>query len=92
MCGFRVYPLAPVAALLKRARLGSRMDFDVDILVRLYWERIPMRWIATKVTYPLDGVSHYDMLRDNLRMARLHAKLLIEFLPRLPQLLWHKLA
>ena len=92
MCGFRVYPLAPVAALLKRARLGARMDFDVDILVRLYWERIPMRWIDTKVTYPLDGVSHYDLLRDNLRMARLHAKLFIEFLPRLPQLLWHKLA
>src|SRR5262249_45436895 len=33
MCGFRVYPLAPTLALLDAQRLGSRMDFDIEILV-----------------------------------------------------------
>lgn len=36
MCGFRLYPLAPVQALMQRHHIGERMDFDTDILVRLY--------------------------------------------------------
>ena len=92
MCGFRVYPLIPTIALLDAARLGSRMDFDVEILVRLFWRRVPMRWIDTSVSYPLDGVSHYDVLRDNVRMVKLHARLLLQFIPRIPVLLWHKFA
>ncbi len=37
MCGFRVYPLAPVLALIDAVEIGRRMDFDVEILVRLHW-------------------------------------------------------
>ena len=52
MCGFRVYPLAPTLALLDRQRLGPRMDFDTEILVRLHWRDVPMRWLPTRVSYP----------------------------------------
>jgi hypothetical protein len=31
MCGFRVYPLAPVMSLLARERLAQGMDFDIDV-------------------------------------------------------------
>ena len=44
MCGFRVYPLPPTLALIDSARIGRRMDFDSDILVRLAWRNQPMRW------------------------------------------------
>lgn len=90
MCGFRVYPLAPTVALIDRVRIGRRMDFDSEILVRLHWRGMAMLNRATRVTYPLDGVSHFDVLRDNLRISRMHARLFFGMLVRLPLLLWRK--
>jgi glycosyltransferase involved in cell wall biosynthesis len=92
LCGFRIYPLQPTVRLAAEEHIGARMDFDVEIIVRLYWRRVPLRWLATRVTYPLDGVSHFRMLRDNLRMIALQARLTLGMLLRLPQLLWRKLA
>jgi glycosyltransferase involved in cell wall biosynthesis len=90
MCGFRLYPLAPTLALLDRTGVGPRMDFDTEILVRLHWRGMRTRWLATKVRYPTDGVSHYRMFRDNVRMTLLHIGLLLGMLVRLPLLLWRK--
>jgi glycosyltransferase involved in cell wall biosynthesis len=90
MCGYRVYPLAPTLALIDSVRLGERMDFDSEILVRLHWRGVPMRNRPTRVTYPLDGVSHFDVWRDNLRISRMHATLFFGMLLRLPMLLSNK--
>lgn len=87
MCGFRVYPLAPVLALLDAERPGSRMDFDTEILVRLYWRGVRIVERETRVTYPADGVSHFDVWRDNLHISRMHAKLFFGMLRRAPRLL-----
>ncbi|MGC1457305.1 MAG: glycosyltransferase family 2 protein [Steroidobacteraceae bacterium] len=87
LCGFRVYPLAPVISLMAEEYIGRRMDFDVEIIVRLHWRRVPMHWIATAVTYPLDGVSHFRMFRDNARMVALQMRLTGGMLRRLPRLL-----
>lgn len=86
MCGFRVYPLAPVIALLDSARLGERMDFDIEILVRLHWRGQRFVWLPTRVAYPADGVSHFRMLRDNLLISRVHGRLFLGMLARLPRL------
>ena len=87
MCGFRVYPLAPVIALMAEEYIGRRMDFDVEIIVRMYWRRIPMRWLPTRVTYPADGVSHFRLIRDNGRMIALQLRLFGGMVRRLPRLL-----
>lgn len=87
MCGFRVYPVAQTLALMRRARIGMRMDFDTEIMVRLYWAGTPSRFLPTRVRYPEDGISHYRMLRDNARMTWLHTRLLAGMLPRAPMLL-----
>ncbi len=87
LCGFRVYPLAAVMSLMAQEYIGRRMDFDVEIIVRLYWREVPMRWIPTAVTYPLDGVSHFRLFRDNARMVGLQVRLLGGMLGRLPRLL-----
>ena len=42
MCGYRVYPLAATIALLDSVRLGRRMDFDIEVVVRLYWRNVPL--------------------------------------------------
>jgi predicted LPLAT superfamily acyltransferase len=85
MCGFRVYPLPPVLALLARKNLGQRMDFDIEVLVRLYWAGVPMRFIPTRVIYPQDGLSHFDLWRDNVRISWMHTRLVCE---RLLDLTW----
>ncbi|UTY60794.1 glycosyltransferase family 2 protein [Massilia sp. erpn] len=90
MCGFRVYPLAPVLALLERRALGRRMNFDIEILVRLYWDGVPVLNLPTRVAYPADGVSHFQAWRDNVLISRLHATLFFGMLPRAPRLLARK--
>ena len=78
MCGFRVYPAGPFLRVTRRGRIGLRMDFDIEILVRLFWDGVPVRFIPTRVIYPEGGTSSFDYLRDNLRISRMHAKLCLE--------------
>lgn len=92
MCGFRVYPLAAVTRLLDSARIGRRMDFDSDIIVRLHWRGVPVVNRPTRVTYPRDGISHFRLLRDNVRISAMHARLFLGMLLRSPLLVWRKVA
>lgn len=88
MCGFRVYPLASVLPLINQTRLGQRMDFDIEVLVRLHWQGVRIIQTPTHVYYPLDGISHFKAVRDNLLISRMHARLFLGMLARLPLLLW----
>ncbi|WP_028081065.1 glycosyltransferase family 2 protein [Solimonas soli] len=90
MLGFRVYPLAPALQVWRTQHVGRRMDFDTEIMVRLYWLGVDVLSLPTRVTYPSDGVSHFDVLRDNLRISRMHARLFLGMLWRLPRLLARK--
>jgi glycosyltransferase involved in cell wall biosynthesis len=90
MCGFRVYPVAPVLALARRRRLGLRMNFDIEILVRLYWDGVDIVNLPTRVGYPSDGVSHFKAWTDNMLISRLHVALFFGMLPRIPALLARK--
>lgn len=92
MCGFRVYPLAPTLRLMSERTLGERMDFDIEIMVRLYWQGTRSRFIPTRVIYPSDGLSHFDTLKDNLRISLMHSRLFFGMLRRIPQLLRQKAA
>ena len=50
-----------------------------------------MHWIDTQVIYPPGGVSHFRLLRDNVLISAMHAKLFFGMLLRLPVLLWRKI-
>ncbi|HDZ8909781.1 TPA: glycosyltransferase family 2 protein [Aeromonas dhakensis] len=80
MCGFRVYPLASTCALLERVALGRRMDFDTEVMVRLHWAGVPMRFVPTRVIYPVDGRSHFRLFRDNLDISWMHTRLVCRLL------------
>ncbi|MDI3373585.1 glycosyltransferase family 2 protein [Pseudomonas sp. V104_6] len=90
MCGFRVYPLPATLALIDTVRLGKRMDFDPEILVRLAWRNQPMRWLPTRVHYPQDGLSHFRLVHDNALISKMHAKLFFGMLVRVPAILWRR--
>lgn len=91
MCGLRVYPLAETCAIWRRERVGRGMDFDTDILVRMHWSGVAVLSIPVPVRYPLDGISHFRLVRDNLRISRMHTRLFFGMLRRLPALLARRL-
>jgi len=91
MCGFRVYPLASVLPLIDGARLGRRMDFDPEVLVRLCWLGVPVVNVPTRVIYPRDGVSHFRYGFDNVLIVSMYARLFFGMLLRSPLLLWRKM-
>jgi len=90
MCGFRVYPLPVTLRLINQVKLGKRMDFDPEILVRLAWQNQPMHWLPTKVHYPQDGLSHFRLFHDNALISKMHAKLFFGMLLRWPLILWRR--
>lgn len=76
MCGYRVYPVEATLKAFRTGHVGRRMDFDTEIMVRLHLAGTPVRFTPVNVHYPRDGLSNFRMLRDNLRMAWLHVRLL----------------
>ena len=91
MCGFRLYPVETVLEVVDRDGVGRRMDFDVELLVKLVWRGRTLRWLDTRVSYPADGISHFRMLYDNLRLAGMHVRLVFGMLWRAPLLIARRL-
>ncbi len=91
MCGSRIYPLAPTLAIMQTHCVGKRMDFDIGILVHLFWAGIAVKFIPTPVIYPQDGISHFHLWHDNWRITLLHTRLFFGMLYRIPRLLARKL-
>jgi glycosyltransferase involved in cell wall biosynthesis len=84
LCGFRCLPLEPIVRLLTRVRLGDRMEFDPELVVRLVWEGVPVVNVSTRVRYFPDGLSHFDLVTDNLRIAWTYLRLVAQLVSRLP--------
>ncbi|MBI0434929.1 glycosyltransferase family 2 protein [Roseomonas sp. KE0001] len=88
--GFRVYPIAPLRAVMRRQIWMRRYDFDAEAAVRLCWRGVPPVNIPVPVRYlsaEEGGVSHFRYLRDNALLSWMHLRLMLGFLGRLPRLL-----
>ena len=91
--GFRVYPVAALAAVMQRQPWMRRFDFDTEAVVRLAWAHVKPINIDAPVKYlraDEGGVSHFRYGRDNLLLSWMHTRLMLEFVLRLPQLVWRK--
>jgi len=87
--GFRVYPIAPLVALMRRHRWMRRFDFDTEAVVRLAWCGVPPVNLPAPVRYlsaAEGGVSHFRYGRDNALLTWMHTRLMLGFLVRLPLL------
>ena len=92
--GFRVYPVAELLAVMERQPWMRRFDFDTEAVVRLAWRGVKPINIDAPVKYLTaqeGGVSHFRYGRDNLLLTWMHARLLLEFVLRLPGLLLRRL-
>ncbi|MDQ6621321.1 MAG: glycosyltransferase family 2 protein [Pseudomonadota bacterium] len=91
--GFRVYPIAELASVMKRQRWMRRFDFDPEAAVRLVWRGVRPINIPAPVKYLTvedGGVSHFNYFRDNVLLTWMHLRLLTGFVIRLPMLLARK--
>jgi predicted LPLAT superfamily acyltransferase/glycosyltransferase involved in cell wall biosynthesis len=82
MCGLRVYPLAVVADVLDSEPVGSRMDFDTSVMVRLCWRGVPVVMVPVRISYPPDNTSNFRLWRDNLYITWMHTRLVLTMLAR----------
>lgn len=92
--GFRVYPIAPLVAVMRGQPWMRRFDFDPEAAVRLAWRGVapvnldaPVRYLSAAE----GGVSHFRYGRDNLLLSWMHTRLMVEFVLRLPMLAWRRL-
>jgi len=77
MIGFRVYPVLAALASGTKAR---RMDFDVELLVRMVRMGLGVVNLPVSVRYLAaeeGGVSHYRPFVDNLRLSVMHTRLCV---------------
>ena len=91
MCGFRVYPLEKTNELITKKRLKKRMEFDIEILVRLHWMGLKMNFYPVKVIYPENGISNFRMFHDNVAISAVHTLLIIGMICRFPLLVGRKI-
>ncbi|HQU14645.1 MAG: glycosyl transferase family 2 [Chromatiales bacterium 21-64-14] len=93
LCGFRVYPIAPLRHVMCRQRWMRRFDFDAEAAVRLSWLGVPAINLPVLLRYlraDEGGVSHFNYVRDNMLLTWMHARLFLEFVFRLPVLLMRR--
>ena len=91
--GFRVYPVADLIAVMRGQRWMRRFDFDTEAVVRLAWRGVSPVNLPAPVKYLTageGGVSHFRYGRDNVLLTWMHLRLMLEFVLRLPSLLWRR--
>jgi len=95
LCGFRVYPIAPLVREMHASIGMRRFDFDVEAAVRLSWRGVPAVNLSAPIRYfsaAEGGVSHFNYWRDNVLLTSMHARLFFGFVVRIPLLLMRRLA
>lgn len=90
MCGFRVYPLEPTIRAITEEHVGYRMDFDIAIMVHLFWRGVDVISLPVRVTYPVENTSNFDAVKDNWRITCMHTRLVFTMLFRLPRIWRHR--
>jgi len=77
--GFRLYPVRELLLLATGCR---RYDFEVEVLSRAAWGGLPILSAEVSVRYPdaAARVSHFHQFKDNLRLTRLHTRLVLRAL------------
>lgn len=81
LVGFRVYPIAPLLRAMAQSRGMRGFDFDPEAAIRLVRQGAPALNLPVPVRYPpraQGGVSHFHYVRDNLLLARMFWRLLLE--------------
>lgn len=75
----------PLEAALASGTRGDRMNYDIEIPVRMVWNGVPVINEPVGVRYLTEeegGISSYQTLRDTARISATHCRLVFEGLWR----------
>lgn len=81
--GMRVYPLGSFIKAMEQTKFARGFDFDPEVAVRMVWLGCRPRQVSAPVRYfksSEGGVSHFNYIRDNLKLTLLHFRLVPEWL------------
>jgi glycosyltransferase involved in cell wall biosynthesis len=72
--GYRMYPLQ----LISKKYVTRKFEFEIEVIVRAAWRRIPVKNIPIQVLYdPTERVSHFRPFKDFTRISILNTILVI---------------
>jgi len=67
------------------------MDFEPELVVRLFWDGLRIVNVPTRVVYHPGGTSHFHYVRDNRKILGLYLRLLGGMAVRAPSLVRRRL-
>lgn len=81
--GFRAYP---VESVLQLYYWSKHYNLEVEVLTRALWAGLKVESVPIRVWYPpaAERISSFKPFKDNLRITRLHVRLLLRRLLPLP--------
>lgn len=79
--GFRGYPLSILDLELKH----TFYDFEIEVIVKHLWKKRIIQEVEIEVYYPPHGqrVSHFNKVKDNIRLSKIHTKLVTQNILRI---------
>ncbi len=85
--GFRIYPVSILDLNIK----NRRFDFEIEVLVLHSYRGGKSVDVDVECYYPPqeERVSHFDKVKDNIRLSLVHAKLVTQRFLFLRGILWH---
>ena len=74
--GYRLYPLEPIS---KMKFFTYKYEFEIEVLVRLAWQRVPVRSVPVSVVYhdAQKRISHFRPFVDFFRISVLNTFLVL---------------
>lgn len=84
--GFRIYPVS----ILDLKTSNRRFDFEIEVLVLHCYKGGKTIDVEVECYYPPhdERVSHFDKVKDNLRLSLIHSKLMMQRFILLRGFLW----
>ena len=85
--GFRIYPIS----ILDLKTKYSRFDFEIEVLVRHSFRGGYIKEVDIECYYPPQSqrISHFHKVKDNIRLSKMHTRLIIERFFLLRGFLWN---
>ena len=85
--GFRIYPVSILDLKLKK----RRFDFEIEVLVLHCFGGGDVKEVEVECYYPPieQRITHFDKVKDNIRLSRIHTRLIIQRFFLLRGFLWN---
>ncbi len=85
--GFRLYPISILNLKLKK----RRFDFEIEVLALHSFGGGDIKEVEVECYYPPaeQRVTHFDKVKDNIRLSKIHTKLVIQRFFLLRGFLWN---